>query len=308
MNINKSINNSCKNIKSYGKELDSVFQANIITDQTSCDLPREFKIIQTEELFPGIYQPRKDFPEEELKLLAESMKEHGILQPIIVRWQEQGYEIIAGERRWRAAQLASLIEVPVIICNLDDRAALACGLIENLQRKNLNPIEEANAYLRLQKEFNQTHLQIAKMVGKSRAVISNSIRLLFLSPYVKSLLKSDSLSVGHARALLSLSHEEQDVLAQKIMNNNATVRATEDLVGLAKNFVIPIENQSYPFTRELSSRPQRSESGSKSEEEWTKILSNFFNIRAVVKLNVRGSAKITINVESISDFWASLKN
>ena len=173
--------------------------------------------LPVEYLQRGKYQPRKDIDPERLQELAESIKVQGIVQPIIVR--EVGYnryEIIAGERRWRAGQLAGLAEVPVLIKDIDDRAALAISLIENIQREDLNPLEESEAFQRLIEEFDLTHQQIAEAVGKSRTAVSNLLRLNELESEVKALLEKGTLGMGHARALLSLEPEKQVSLANKV--------------------------------------------------------------------------------------------
>lgn len=184
-----------------------------------------------EYLQRGKYQPRKDMNPEKLQELADSIKAQGIIQPIVVRSiAPEKYEIVAGERRWRAAQLAGLQEVPVLLRDIDDRAAMAIALIENIQREDLNPLEEADALRKLLDEFAMTHQQIADAVGKSRATVTNLLRLIELSPEVKKLLASRQLEMGHARALLPLSDSQQLAIAQKIVKEGLSVRAAEQLV------------------------------------------------------------------------------
>jgi len=179
----------------------------------------------------GKYQPRKDMHPETLKELADSIKVQGIIQPIVVRLlSENKYEIIAGERRWRAAQLAALQEVPVVIKNIDDRAAMAVALIENIQREDLNALEESEALKRLIDEFDMTHQQAADAIGKSRAMVSNLLRLLDLQAEVKTLLAKGLLEMGHARALLALEGGLQIETANKVVKQGLTVRATEKLI------------------------------------------------------------------------------
>ena len=179
----------------------------------------------------GKYQPRRDINQEKLQELANSIAMQGIVQPIIVRSISHGrYEIIAGERRWRAAQIAGLHHVPVIIKEMDDRTAIAIALIENIQREDLNALEEAEALHRLLTEFTMTHQQVADAVGKSRATITNLLRLLELQPEVKKMLLNNQLDMGHARALLSLVGEQQILVARKIVNQGLSVRLTEQLV------------------------------------------------------------------------------
>ena len=179
----------------------------------------------------GKYQPRKDMHPETLKELADSIKVQGIIQPIVVRLlAENKYEIIAGERRWRAAQLAALQEIPVVIKDIDDRAAMAVALIENIQREDLNALEESEALKRLIDEFDMTHQQAADAVGKSRAMVSNLLRLLDLQAEVKTLLAKGLLEMGHARALLALEGGLQIEAANKVVKQGLTVRATEKLI------------------------------------------------------------------------------
>jgi ParB family chromosome partitioning protein len=179
----------------------------------------------------GKYQPRQDINPEKLQELADSIKAQGIIQPIIVRQLAfEKYEIIAGERRWRAAQLAGLTQVPIVVKEMDDRSAMAVALIENIQREDLNPLEEAEALKRLLEEFEMTHQHIADAVGKSRTTITNLLRLIELHPEVKKLLVSKQLEMGHARALLSLEGVKQVVAANKVVKEGLTVRATERLV------------------------------------------------------------------------------
>ncbi len=183
-----------------------------------------------EQLVPGQYQPRQQFDTLSLETLADSIRQQGIIQPLTVRAIHQGYEILAGERRWRAAQLAGLSTVPVIIHQVDDKIALAIALIENIQREDLNVLEEAQGILRLIQEFKLTHQEVGDMLGKSRAAISNLLRLLELNPAVQDLLKQKALEMGHARALLTLSQQQQLEIANIIITKSLTVRATEALV------------------------------------------------------------------------------
>jgi ParB family chromosome partitioning protein len=195
--------------------------ANISTQQT---LPIEL-------LQRGKYQPRKDMNPEKLQDLANSIAMQGIVQPIVVRHiSPEQYEIVAGERRWRAAKLAGLQDVPVIIKEMDDRTAMAIALIENIQREDLNVLEEAEALQRLLTEFEMTHQQVAEAVGKSRTTVTNLLRLLELAPEVKKMLVNKQLEMGHARALLPLTTEQQIVAARKITNEGLSVRLAEKLV------------------------------------------------------------------------------
>ena len=187
--------------------------------------------VPVSRVYPCPFQPRKDFPIEALRELADSIRERGIVQPLIVRAQGDSYELIAGERRWRAAQLLGLPEVPVIIREADDRAVLELALIENLQRENLNPIEEALGYLQLIEQFQLTQEDAASKVGKSRAVVANALRLLKLPPDVQGYVRDGRLSVGHAKVILGLGRmDEQKLAADRVLKKSLNVRQTEDLV------------------------------------------------------------------------------
>jgi ParB family chromosome partitioning protein len=179
---------------------------------------------------PCPFQPRKDFSAEALRELADSIREQGIVQPLIVREQNGQLELIAGERRWRAAHLLGLQEVPVILRQADDRAVLELALIENLQRENLNAIEEAQGYSQLIEQFQLKQEEVAVKVGKSRAVVANSLRLLKLPPSIQSCLRDGRLSVGHAKVILSLPAERQQTAADRILKENLNVRQTEELI------------------------------------------------------------------------------
>lgn len=201
-----------------------------------------------EHLQRGKFQPRKDMNPEKLQELADSIKAQGIIQPIVVRKLGQNkYEIVAGERRWRAAQLAGLQQVPVVVKDIDDRATMAIALIENIQRQDLNPLEEAEALKRLLDEFTMTHQQIADAVGKSRVTVTNLLRLMDLQPEVKKLLISGQLEMGHARALLSLDAAKQVAAAQKIAREGLTVRAAEKLVKDAQTEAKPQKTKTVDY-------------------------------------------------------------
>ncbi len=191
------------------------------------------KTIKIEDLVPSNYQPRKEFNQEALNALVKSVQEKGILQPLIVRRHNDKYEIIAGERRWRAAKQAGLRDVPVIEKELDDKEVLEVALVENLLRENLTPIEEAEGFNRLIQEFSHTHEILSQIVGKSRSYITNSLRLLGLPETIKEMLKNNQLTAGHARALIGMENAED--IAQKIISRGLTVRQTEELVNNIKN-------------------------------------------------------------------------
>jgi ParB family transcriptional regulator, chromosome partitioning protein len=188
-------------------------------------------------LTPSPLQPRKNFREEELIELADSIREHGILQPLICRQAGDRFELIAGERRWRAAQRLGLESVPVIVREASDRDVLELALIENLQRAELNPVEEAKAYLRLAEEFAMKQEDISRRVGRSRASVANAMRLLDLAPQLQTWLSQERLTVGHAKVLLALrSQEEQLAAAEEILRKGLTVRGSETLVSQLLEF------------------------------------------------------------------------
>ena len=194
-------------------------------------------VMPLSQLTPGKFQPRKNFNQDSLKELAESIKAQGIIQPILVRMTSNNqFEIIAGERRWQAAKIAKLDEVPVVVKDISDSTALAMALIENIQREDLNVIEEARGIKRLIDEFNITHEAAAEAVGKSRAAVSNTLRLLSLCEHAQYALETNKIEMGHARAILSLSPIDQAMMCQKIVNQKLTVREVEKEVskGLTK--------------------------------------------------------------------------
>lgn len=193
-------------------------------------------LVKINEVEPNREQPRKDFDEDALMELADSIKQFGILQPLLVQKKKGYYEIIAGERRWRAAKLAGIKEVPVIVKNYTEQEIVEISLIENIQRENLNPIEEAMAYKRLLEEFSLKQDEVAERVSKSRTAVTNSMRLLKLSDRVQQMIVDDMISTGHARALLAIDDEEQQyIIANKIFDEKLSVRETEKLVKALKN-------------------------------------------------------------------------
>lgn len=193
-------------------------------------------MLNINEVEPNRSQPRKEFDEDSLLELSDSVKQYGILQPLIVQKKKGYYEIIAGERRWRAAKLAGLKEIPVIIKEYSTQQVVEISLIENIQRENLNPIEEAMAFKRLLEEFNLKQDEVAERVSKSRTAVTNSMRLLKLSDKVQQMIIDDMISTGHARALLALDNKEQQTaIATKIFDEKLSVRETEKLVKLLKN-------------------------------------------------------------------------
>ena len=193
-------------------------------------------LVKINQVEPNREQPRKEFDEDSLMELADSIKQFGILQPLLVQKRKDYYEIIAGERRWRAAKIAGIKEVPIIIRDYTDQEIVEISLIENIQRENLNPIEEAMAYKRLLEEFHLKQDEVAERVSKSRTAVTNSMRLLKLSPRVQQMIVDDMISTGHARALLAIDDEEQQYqLANRIFDEKLSVRETEKLVKALKN-------------------------------------------------------------------------
>lgn len=210
--------------KGLGRGLDSLISFTSLDDDSGDRL----STVPIGNVSPGRYQPRVQMDEAALQELAESIRAQGVIQPVVVR--ELGmsrYELIAGERRWRAAQLAGLQDIPVVIKNTDDKTAMAMGLIENIQRENLNPIEEAQGFRRLIDEFGLTHETVAEAVGRSRSAVSNSLRLLKLPDAVQELLFQRRLEMGHARAIVSLPEPEQIELADKAARHGWSVREME---------------------------------------------------------------------------------
>ena len=214
-----------------GKGLGALISGRPALAPTPVDSEERIREVALTRIVPSPLQPRKDFSEEALTELVDSIRQHGIIQPLIVREIGGRYEIIAGERRWRAAQELGLAEVPVILRTANDLEVLELSLIENLQRADLNPIEEAQGYARLASEFGLRQEDIASKVGRSRAAVANAMRLLDLHPQIQVWLTQDLLSVGHAKVLLGLKGaEEQLAVAQTVLRRSATVRATERLV------------------------------------------------------------------------------
>lgn len=213
-----------------GKGLDSLIADKVGTSNEKTDAKNEV-MVNINKVEPNKEQPRKNFDEDALLELSESIKQFGVLQPLLVVDRKDYYEIIAGERRWRAAKMAGLKKVPVIIKDLTEQEIVEIALIENIQRENLNPIEEAIAYKRLLNEFNLKQDEVAERVSKSRTAVTNSMRLLKLCDKVQQMVIDDMISTGHARALLGITDEEkQYTLAQKIFDEKISVRDTEKLV------------------------------------------------------------------------------
>ncbi|HEX6551065.1 MAG TPA: ParB/RepB/Spo0J family partition protein [Gammaproteobacteria bacterium] len=215
--------------KGLGRGLDALLSgaAPVAGDESG----EELREIPVDLIQPGKYQPRMNMRQETLQDLADSIKAQGLVQPIVVRpIGERRYEIIAGERRWRAAQMAGLRQIPAVVREVPDRAAIAMALIENIQRENLNPLEEAQALQRLISEFEMTHQQASEAVGRSRAAVTNLLRLLELTDDVKQMVEQGDLEMGHARALLPLKGLAQTGAARRVTERGLSVRETENLV------------------------------------------------------------------------------
>jgi ParB family chromosome partitioning protein len=218
--------------KRLGRGLSALFESEIEEDQVQ-EKPLTGEIIENvsvNQLRPGQYQPRKRFDEESLQELADSIIEQGLMQPVIVRKSNNNFEIIAGERRWRAAKLAKLDTIPVIVRDINDRTASIIALIENMQRVDLSSIEEAAGIKKMIDEFGMTHEEASDAVGKSRSAVSNLLRLLQLTDFVKDKLNLGHIDMGHARALISLSADQQNMVCQKIINEKLSVRKVEELI------------------------------------------------------------------------------
>ena len=270
-----------------GRGLDSLISNGV--DNSSSD---RLTTVAITDIQPGRYQARVQIDDEALQELADSIKAQGVIQPVIVR--EHGlsqYELIAGERRWRASQMAGLTEIPVVIKTISDETALAMGLIENLQRENLNPIEEAQGLKRLADEFGLTHETIAKAVGKSRSAISNSLRLLSLPEPVQDMLYQRHLEMGHARALLTLPVVEQLELAQKAVKNGWSVREIERRSQVAQ----------------LAKQPESKKAISPDIRRLNDVLTDKLGVNAEVKTTNQKKGKIVLHFDTPETFDYLLK-
>lgn len=275
-----------RNLNALLSQMSSVKTA--LDPKKDSDLDGLLKKLPIEQLRPGKYQPRKHIPQETLQELADSIRQQGIIQPIVVRaiGYEQ-YEIIAGERRWRAAQIAKLTEVPALIYVIPDQKALALALIENIQREDLNPLEEAYALHRLIEEFGFTHQQTAEAVGKSRTNVTNILRLLNLTTSVKQWLEEKKLEMGHARALLMLPSEQQHQAAQIVISKGLSVRETEQLV--KKYRQLP------------KNKVKRSPSSDPNLVHFQTTLSERLGAKVVINHNTKGAGSLIIYYNNIGE-------
>ena len=248
----------------------------------------QLKQIDVNLLKRGEYQPRRFIQEQDLQELAASIEKHGVMQPIVIRPiddEQHPYEIIAGERRWRAAQLAGLTEIPAIVRDLTDQVAIALALIENIQRQDLNPIDQAMALQRFHDEFGLSHQVIAETVGKARTTVSNLLRLLTLAEPVKELMQQGLLDMGHARAILTLKAKDQLKVAQHVIEKNLSVRQTEQLV---RDFNAP--KQEKPKTAIAP-----------DIQQLTQRLSERFSADVKIDYNKQGKGKLTISYHSLEE-------
>ena len=236
----------------------------------------------------GAYQPRRSIDEDELKQLAQSIEQHGVMQPIVVRLVENQavpYEIIAGERRWRAAQMVGLTQIPAIVRELNDQVAMALALIENIQRQDLNPMDQALALQRFHDEFGLSHQEIADTVGKARATVSNLLRLLSLDDAVKTHMQAGQLDMGHARALLSLKPQLQAKIADQVIAKALSVRQTEQLV----------RELQHPKAEKTVPKP------SPDIQQLTLRLSERFGAEVKIDHNRQGKGKLVIHYHSLDE-------
>jgi ParB family chromosome partitioning protein len=261
-----------------------------VVERNAGPVDGELRTLGVEQLQRGKYQPRIDMHNESLEELADSIRVQGVVQPILVRPIDgSNYEIIAGERRWRAAQLAELQDVPVVVREMDDRTTIAVALIENIQRENLNPLEEAHALQRLINEFEMTHQQAAEAVGRSRTAVSNLLRLLELGEVATGMVQRGELEMGHARALLALNGGKQAEAAHHVVNHGLSVRATEHLVKKL------ISEANHP---ESKIQPRRRDPDLVILEQ---DLSDRIGAPVAVQANPKGKGKLVISYNSLDE-------
>jgi len=276
--------------KGLGRGLDALLGGSSAAGALGADRDGELKMLPVDVLHRGKYQPRTEFDTASLDELTQSIRARGVVQPIVVRAGEsgRGYEIIAGERRWRAAQAAGLGEIPAVIRTVDDEAALAMSLIENIQREDLNPIEEATALKQLIDEFEMTHEEAADAVGRSRAAVSNMLRLLELNPEVRILVEQGELNMGHARALLGLDPAAQGRAAAEVVRRQLSARDTEALVRRHKTVetgaTATVAGRKDPDVRRLEDQ-----------------LSLRISAPVRIQHNVKGAGSVTIRYSSLDE-------
>lgn len=272
-----------------GKGLAALIDTKVDKPSVSAEVKDSIVMMNISKIEPNRQQPRKNFNEDALQELADSIKEHGILEPLIVQDRKTYYEIIAGERRWRAANKAGLTEIPIIIKDLTEREIVEIALIENLQREDLNPVEEANGYKRLIEEFNLTQDDVAEKVSKSRTTITNIMRLLKLCPEVQQMLIDEKISAGHARALLGVENAEMQIaLAEEVFDKKMSVREVEKTV---KN-----------LGKEKKIKDKTDKQISDAFKSYEEKLKNKLGTKVVVNAKENGSGKIEIEFYSNDDF------
>lgn len=277
--------------RGLGRSLDALLSVSSPDHHTGAELSvvpagEQLAQLPVTEIHRGKYQPRRDMDPAALEELANSIRAQGIIQPIIVRPVGNQYEIIAGERRWRAAQLAGLTEVPAIVRHIPDEAAIAIALIENIQRENLNPVEESMALQRLIDEFEMTHQQVAEAVGKSRATVTNLLRLLTLPEEVRDLLERGRLEMGHARTLITLPADVQLETANLIIARGLSVREAEQLV------------------RELQTEPSPKSPVKSLDPDIAQLqtsLAKRLKLKVAIKCNEKGRGKLVIHYRNLNE-------
>ncbi|MEM7027395.1 MAG: ParB/RepB/Spo0J family partition protein [Pseudomonadota bacterium] len=281
--------------RGLGKGLDALLGTR--PEETAEKIEASLNSLPVDLIQRGQYQPRLEFNQAALEDLASSIKAQGVVQPIIVRKLKSGnqYEIVAGERRWRAAQLAGLHEVPVVLKDVSDQTAMSLALIENIQRQDLNPLEEASALSRLIEEFHMTHEKVAASVGRSRSAVSNLLRLLDLSGAVKQLLLDGKIEMGHARAILPLSAAKQGELAKTIAKKGLSVRETENYVK---------QHQSGNQAKKINKKQKKDANISKLETE----LSEKLGAQVAIRHNQKGKGELRIQYHSTDELDGILKH
>ncbi|HEY8117927.1 MAG TPA: ParB/RepB/Spo0J family partition protein [Methylophilaceae bacterium] len=266
--------------KGLGRGLDALLAG----DSTGVSESDALRMLNIAQMQPGKYQPRTQMDQESLSSLADSIKAQGIMQPILVREiAAEKYEIIAGERRWRASQLAGLTEVPVLVREIPDESALAMALIENIQRENLNPLEEANGIKRLIDEFAMTHQAAAEAVGRSRTAVTNLLRLLNLAQPVQEMLMQGHIDMGHARALLATDAAKQIMLAEQIVLKGMSVREAERLVN----------HQQQPLKKVVRNKPNR------DLLRLQEIAADRVGAKVSIKHSAKGAGKLVIEYKNL---------
>lgn len=273
--------------RGLGKSLDALLVGSgAVVDYVANESREKLAMLPVDGIQRGKYQPRRDMDLEALQDLANSIKAQGVIQPIVVRHVLGGrYEIVAGERRWRASQMAGLTEIPAIIKDIPDEAAVAIALIENIQRENLNPMEEAVAFQRLLNEFSMTHQQVADAVGKSRASVTNLLRLLTLTEEVRTMLEHGDIEMGHARALLTLPETSQVDAALMIVEKGLSVRETEEL---ARRMQLP---NLPPMPKSIDPDIRRLQQD----------LGNRLKLTVAINCNPKGKGKVVIRYSNLEE-------